>query len=186
MSSLLRFTVAEYDRMIEQGVFCDRHDQRLELIYGEIREVTPPNPPHEDTVDLLNYWSVDNAPRDRVRVRIQNSLGIAALDSVPEPDVAWMKARNYRKRRPQPRDVWLLIEVSESSLDYDRREKAALYAAAGIKDYWIVNLIDLCIEVRRQPRAGKYRETHTYSIGQTLSPMEFPGISLDVSYVFGR
>lgn len=186
MSTAVRFTVAEYDRMIQQGVFVDRHDQRLELFYGEIREVTPPNPPHEDTVDLLMYWSVDNAPRDQVRVRIQNSLGIPALDSVPEPDVAWMQARSYRKRRPRPADVLLLIEVAESTLHSDRGEKAELYAAAGIKDYWIVNLVDLCIEVYRKPRAGKYRDVQTYSVVQSLSPLAFPEISLDVGYVFAR
>jgi len=184
MSTGIRFTVAEFDRMIEQGVFADRPDQRLELIHGEIREMTPPNPPHEDTVDLLNYWSVDNAPRDEVRVRIQNSLGIAELDSVPEPDVAWMRARSYRKRRPRPTDVLLLIEVAESSLAYDRGEKLELYAAAGIKDYWIVNLPDLCIEVYRKPRGGAYRESTTYQVGVSISPLAFPAIALQVSNVF--
>lgn len=164
MSTSIRFTVAEFDQMIERGIFADRPDQRLELIQGEIREMTPPNPPHEDTVDLLNYWSVDNAPRDEVRVRIQNSLGIPAFDSVPEPDVAWMRVRNYRQRRPQPRDVLLLIEVAESSLAFDRGEKAGLYAAAGIKDYWIMNLVDLCIEVYREPRRGKYRACEVYHL----------------------
>lgn len=184
MSTGIRFTVAEFDRMIEQGVFADRPDQRLELIHGEIREMTPPNPPHEDTVDLLNYWSVDNAPRDEVRVRIQNSLGIAELDSVPEPDVAWMRARSYRKRRPRPTDVLLLIEVAESSLAYDRGEKLELYAAARIKEYWIVNLPDLCIEVYRKPHGGAYRESATYQVGELISPLAFPTIALEVSYVF--
>lgn len=170
--------------MIDQGVFTERHDQQFELICGEIREVTPPNPPHEDAVDLLNYWSIDNAPRDEVRVRIQNSLGIAELDSVTEPDVAWMKARSYRKRRPRPSDVLLLIEVAESNLSYDRGEKLELYAASRIKDYWIVNLPDLCIEVHRKPHRGAYRETTTYQVGGSVSPLTFPAITLDVSYVF--
>jgi Uma2 family endonuclease len=186
MSNIVRFTVAEYDRMIEQGVFVDRHDQRLELIHGEIREVTPPNPPHEDTVDLLMYWSIDHAPRDRVRVRIQNSLGIPALDSVPEPDVAWMRAQSYRKRRPEPADVLLLIEVAESSLELDRGEKADLYASAGIEDYWIVNLVELCIEVFRDPQAGKYRDRRTHSIGKSVSPLAFADISLEVASVFAQ
>jgi Uma2 family endonuclease len=116
MSSALRFTVAEYDRMVERGIFADRCERRLELIHGEIRQMVPPNPSHEEIVDLLMYWSVDHAPRDRVRVRVQNSLGIPELDSVPEPDIAWMLAQSYRKRRPRPTDVLLLIEVAESSL----------------------------------------------------------------------
>jgi Uma2 family endonuclease len=183
MSSVLRFTVAEYDRMIEQGIFDDRPLRRLELIQGEIREMTPPSPPHEDAVDLLMYWSIDNTPRDRVRVRIQNSLGIPALDSVPEPDVAWMQARSYRQRRPEPGDVLLLIEVAESSLVYDRGEKADLCAMAGIPDYWIVNLIDLCIEVHRNPQGGKYGATETYQVGQSIRPLAFPEATLDVARV---
>lgn len=184
MSTGIRFTVAEYDRMIEQGVFADRPDQRLELIHGEIREMTPPNPPHEETVDLLMYWGIDNAPRDQVRVRIQNSLGIAELDSVTEPDVAWMRARSYRKRRPRPTDVLLLTEVADSSLAYDRGERLELYAAARIKDYWIVNLRDLCIEVYRKPRGGTYRENSTYHAGESVSPIAFPTITLEASHVF--
>lgn len=185
MSTGIRFTVTEYDRMIEQGVFADRPDQRLELIYGEIRERSVSSPAHEDTIDLLSYWSIDNTPRDQVRVRIQNSLGIPAFDSVPEPDVAWMKARNYRHRRPEPQDVLLVIEVAESSLAYDRGEKAELYAAARIKDYWIVNLIDHCIEVYRKPRGAAYRETTTYQVGQSVQPLAVPSVKLDVSYVLG-
>ena len=186
MSTTMRFTVAEYDRMIEQGIFNERPELRLELIHGEIREMTPPNPPHEDTIDYLNYWSIDNTSRSRVRVRNQNSLGIPALDSVTEPDVAWMRAKSYRRQRPQPNDVLLLIEVAESSLDYDRGEKADLYAAAGIKDYWIVNLCDLCVEVCRKPRGGKYRELKKYQIGQSVSPLAFPSVTLEVSTVFAK
>ena len=80
----------------------------------------------------------------------------------------------------------LLIEVAESTLHSDRGEKAELYAAAGIKDYWIVNLVDLCIEVYRKPRAGKYCDVQTYNVAQSLSPLAFPEISLDVGYVFAR
>ena len=184
MSTAMRFTVAQYDRMIETGVFADRPDQRMELIYGEIREVTPPNPPHEDAVDLLNYWSVENTRRDQVRVRIQNSLGIVELDSVTEPDVAWMKARSYRERRPEPSDVLLLIEVAESSLRYDRGVKAEIYARAGIADYWIVNLNDLCIEVYREPQEGSYRTKDTYNVGQSICTLAFPDIALDLGQLF--
>jgi Uma2 family endonuclease len=184
MTTALRFTVGEYDRMIEQGIFDDRPEQRLELIYGEIRDMPPPNPPHAYMINLLNYWSVDHAPREQVHVQIQNPLGISALDSVPLPDVAWMKSRNYRRKRPEPRDVLLLVEVSESSLAYDRGEKAALYAAAGLKDYWVVNLPDACIEVHRRPRSGEYRNIESFGAGQTVSPLAFPEISLDVDSLF--
>jgi len=184
MTTPLRLTVAEYDRMIEQGIFDDRPERRLELIHGEIREIPPPNPPHAYVIDLLGYWSIDQAPRDQVHVRIQNPLGIPALDSVTVPDVAWMKSRDYRRKRPEPRDVLLVIEVSESSLAYDRGEKANLYAASGLKDYRVVNVNDSCIEVHRRPRSGEYRNIETFSTGQSVSPLAFPEITLKVESLF--
>ena len=186
MSTTVRFTIAEYDRMIEDGIFNDRPEQRMELIHGEIREMPPPNPDHEDTVDLLMYWSIDHTRRDQVRVRIQNSIGIPELDCVPQPDVAWMRAKSYRKKRPLASDVLLLIEVSDTSLTYDRGEKAELFATAGIADYWIVNLRDECIEVHRRPKGGKYREVKRYGIGQSIRPLAFPSVTLDVATAFGK
>ena len=186
MATSPRFSVSEYDRMIECGVLSDRINQRLELIHGEIREMTPPNPPHEDTVDLLNYWSMDAVPRDQVRVRVQNSVGLPELDSVPEPDVAWMRARSYRQKRPQSEDVLLIIEVSDSSLAYDRGEKANLYALAQIEEYWIVNLVQLCIEVHRHPIAGKYTSILSYEIDEEVSPLAYPNVRLRVGSVLGN
>jgi len=153
MKALLKITVEEYDLMIESGVFAGRGDQRMELIYGEIREVNPRNPPHEDSVDRLMYWSIDKTNQEEVRVRIQNSLGITEFDSVPEPDVAWMAVRNYRQRRPEPADVLLLIEVADSTLRKDRTEKAGLYAK------WNSRLLDRQRQrsVRRGPPQTQWR-----------------------------
>ena len=82
MTTAMRFTVAEYDRMIEQGIFDNRGDTRVELIHREIHETSPPGASHDFVIDLLNDWSMDRAPRDQVHVRIQNSLGIPVFDSV--------------------------------------------------------------------------------------------------------
>lgn len=184
LTTALRFTVAEFDRMIEKRIFDERPEQRLELVHGQIRVIPLPSPPHCYVIDLLNYWSVDNAPRDQVHVRNQNPLGIPALDSVPLPDVAWMKSGDYRRKRPEARDVLLLIEVSESSLAYDRGEKAELYAAAGLKDYWVVNLHDSCVEVHRRPRSGEYRNIEVFGTGQSISPLAFPDVTLEVDTLF--
>ena len=184
MSTATRFTIDEFDTMVEHGVFDDRRDVRLELIYGEILEMTPPGPPHEDTIDLLTRWSTNNTSEDEVRVRIQNSVGIPEIDSVPMPDVAWVREQSYRQGRPQPSDVLLLIEVASSSLEYDRGVKARLYAAAGIQDYWIVNLRDLCVEVYREPLNDDFREKRTYQIGEQISCLQLPSITLDVSQLF--
>jgi Uma2 family endonuclease len=80
--------------------------------------------------------------------------------------------------------VLLVIEVSESSLAYDRGEKANLYAASGLKDYWVVNVNDSCIEVHRRPRSGEYRNIETFSTGQSVSPLAFPEITLKVESLF--
>lgn len=185
MSTTVRFSVPEFDRMIQAGVFAERANQRIELIYGEMREVNPPNPPHEDIVDKLMYWSMDRAPRDQVRIRIQNSLGIPALDSLTIPDVAWMVARDYHRQRPEPADVLLLIEVADSTLQSDRKEKGPLYAAAGIQEYWIVNVNDQCLEVYRNPMDGAYSQLQTIHLGNSMAPAAFPEWPLDVSQLFG-
>ena len=148
-TSTYRFSVADYDRMIESGVFEGDEDIRLELLYGEIIKVNPPNPPHVHFVDQLTYWSIESTQRDRIQVSIQNPVGIPELDSVPEPDVVWKKARDYRTRRPETADVLLLIEVSDSSVKQDQTKKRDLYAEAGISDYWIVNIPASCVEVYR-------------------------------------
>lgn len=186
MSTVLRMTVAEYDGMIEGGLFDALRDRRIELIYGELREMTPPGPSHEVTIDVLNEWSVQSVPLDQVWVRVQNSIGLPALHSAPQPDLAWVRRRSYRAKRPQAAHVLLLIEVSDSSLDYDRGEKAGLYAQAGIRDYWVVNLRDFCIEVFRDPQGDVYRERRVYGIGESVSPLAFPDLSLSVSYLFSH
>ena len=181
MSTNTRITAAEYDRMIECGVFSDRHDQKLELIYGEIREMTPPGPLHENAVDGLAEWSIQNVDLTRVRVRVQNTIGIPELDSVPLPDIVWVTRKNYRQQRPTATDVLLVIEVSRSTLAQDRGEKLALYARSSIREYWIINLLHLVVEVYRDPVAGTYQYSQQFSIGQTVSPLAQPGICLPIN-----
>ena len=184
MSTTFRFTVDEYDQMIKSGIFAEREGVRVELLHGEVVEMNPPNPPHDFTIDLLMYWSIDNTSRDHVWVRIQNSLGMSEFDSVPEPDVAWMKARNYRDERPNAEDVLLLIEVAESSIGKDRHEKGKLYADAGIQDYWIVNLNERCVEVHRDPANGRFQTVSTFGLDGTVSPLAAPDIELSVRTLF--
>ena len=117
--------------------------------------MTPIGPQHEEVVDRLNAWSVAAVHPLSIRVRIQNSIGIPDLESAPEPDIAWVVERNYSQGRPTATDVLLIIEVADSSLAYDTGEKAALYAAAGVADYWIVDIPHRCVEVRRDPRDNR-------------------------------
>jgi Uma2 family endonuclease len=145
--------------------------------------MSPIGPQHERIVDLLNEWSFENLPRRQVWIRIQQSVGIPGLDSVPEPDLAWVIRRHYEVR-PQPEDIQLIVEVADSSLEYDRGEKANLYAAAGIKDYWIVNVAAECVEVYREPEGGRYRKRETVQAPAEARPLSFPKLALPVSLLF--
>ena len=178
MSTITHLTIAEYDRMIAAGEFDPREQNRLELIYGELREMTPIGSEHEVIVDYLTEWSFSRLPRRKVWIRVQNSIGIPILDSAPEPDLTWVVRRDYRRGRPTAEDVLLVIEVSESTLRFDLGKKAELYAAAGISDYWVVNVSDRCIVVHRDPAAGRYHDVRTYRENDEIRPLQVPEVTL--------
>jgi len=178
MSTTAHLTLAEYDRMIECGVFDHGQRRRLEFIRGEIREMPPIGSEHEEALDRLMAWSVRNVHEERVRVRVQESIGLPELESAPQPDLAWVVQRNYSRGRPTAADVLMIVEIAESSLAYDRGEKADLYAQAGIADYWVVNIPDRTIEVRRDPEGGHYHASRTYSGQDELRPLREPGVVL--------
>ena len=184
MSTAAKISIDQYDIMIGAGAFDGAHHQRVELLAGEICQMNPIGPTHEYCVDLLNRWSLQNAPQDQVIVRVQNSIGLPGLESVPQPDIAWVVNRSYREQRPQAKDVLLLIEVADSSLAIDRGEKADLYAAAGIGDYWIVDVRGKCIEVFRAPSAGTYGSQQTFSSDKEVSPLVDGKIVLSLADLF--
>jgi Uma2 family endonuclease len=185
VSTLARLTLAEYDRMIEREVFDPRRDRRLEFIRGEIREMTPIGARHEEVVDRLAAWSFRNLLQSQVRVRVQSSIRLSDQQSAAEPDLAWVAQGNYWGDRPTAADTLLVIEVAETSLDYDRGEKANLYAEANITEYWIVNLKERVIEVHRDPRAGRYRSTAVYSSSDEVRPLASPDLVLRPSMLWG-
>lgn len=184
MSTVARFSLAEYDRMIEEAVFDPHTHARLELIRGEIREMTPAGPAHEDVLDRLSQWSYAHRPRG-VRIRVQESVGLPEAASAPEPDLTWVRQRVYSRARPTASDVLLLVEVAESSLAYDRTEKAEIYAQAGIRDYWVVNVADRAIEIRREPAEGRYRSITISSGEDEVRPLAFPEIALRPCRLWG-
>jgi Uma2 family endonuclease len=184
MSMIARLSLAQYDRMIEHGVFDQGTRQRLEFVRGEIREMAPIGSRHEEVVDRLTSWSARVLPEAKIRLRVQNSVGLPELESAPEPDIAWVVQRDYSQARPTSADVLLIVEVAGSSLAYDIGEKADLYAAAGISDYWVVDLDNGWIEVRRDPAAGRYRTLHTYSSNDEISPLALPEAVLRPASLF--
>jgi Uma2 family endonuclease len=184
MSTSLRITVAQYDEMIARGDFEPREDHHVELIEGEVVPMSPIGPVHGDFLEILTEWSYEVRPRAEVKIRVQDSLGIPELDSVPEPDLYWAGRRDYRVRRPEASDIWLLIEVSESSLAKDLGRKARLYARAGIADYWIINVAGRTVEVRREPRDGIYERVQSFRPGEMIPLLAFPEIAFPVAILF--
>ena len=108
--------------------------------------------------------------------------------SEPQPDVLLVRcaADYYKGRHPAPEDVFLLIEVADSSLDYDRGDKLAAYGKAGIDEYWLVNLPDGCLEVYREPHFTGYASAVVYKSGDTISPAAFPDVSVDLAALLRR
>jgi Uma2 family endonuclease len=179
-----KLSIDEYDRMIATGVFDE--DARIELIEGELHEMSPPGPTHEHLIDLLLEWSFPLGAKHGFKLRIQNSIGLPEKTSAPQPDVAWVRNRSYRQRRPQTKDVLLVIEVADSSLSFDRRTKGAIYAEAGIPEYWIVNCEEESIEVYREPKKDGYSSLQTFGVGESVAPLAAPEGSLAVGWIFGH
>jgi Uma2 family endonuclease len=186
MSTSTRITVDQFDDMIAHGRFNRDCRDRLELIYGEIRPMSPIGPPHESLVDRLTEWSFRSLPAGAVWVRVQNSIGIPILDSAPEPDLVWVRRKDYWNYRPLAEDVLLVIEVADTSLAYDQGVKAGLYASAGIKEYWVANVPARSIEVRRDPEGSSYRSLEILRSGQEARPLAFPEVALTVSQLFSN
>lgn len=178
-----RFKVAEFLRLAEIGFL--REDERVELIRGEIVEMSPINVTHASTVSrLLSLLS--NLLGRRVILSVQNPVELDD-ETLPQPDVALLQPRDdfYSKHHPGPQDILLLIEVSDSTVPYDRRIKASLYSTAGVIEYWIVNLPERQIEVYREPRPNGYRTLTRYAPGETITPLAFADITVSVSDIIG-
>src|SRR5215213_9412762 len=139
------FTVAEYERMGQFGIFSE--DDRVELVRGEIIEMSPIGERHAASVNVLDEIVRERLKRT-VTVSVQNPIQLDDY-SEPQPDIAVLKRRDdfYRHAHPRPEDVLVVIEVSDSTLDLDRTVKLPLYAAAGIPEAWVVNLPEERIEV---------------------------------------
>src|SRR5207253_4960907 len=143
------FTVDEYHRLIEEGFFAA--DERFELLEGWIIPKMPRNPVHDAAISIITKLFDSIVPAGW-HVRPQCALTLPP-DGEPEPDVAVVRGEpnDYAKRHPLPPDVALVIEVANTSLDEDRELKAPNYALAEVGNYWLVNLIERCLEVYAEP-----------------------------------
>jgi len=171
-------TLAMYDRMIAAGVFDPAEAQPLELIGGELHMMSPIGDSHADAVAFLTRWSSQQVDPTTTLVWVQNPLAIPGSASAPQPDIAWVNLRRYADRRPLPEEVSLLVEVADTSLEFDTTVKAGLYAAAGIVDYWVVDLASRAVIVLRDPRAGRYETRSTHRGDEAVRPLARPEASL--------
>lgn len=178
-------TASEYSRMVDCGAF-DHLNRRIELLRGEIREMNPAGPVHNDYIAYLNHWSFQSTSRESIRVLVRLDLDLGEFDSRPEPDLLWVRAGRYLNRHPTAADVRLAIEVSDSSLQADLIEKAELYGQAGIVEYWIIDIQGRCIHVFRSPKQGKYTERSVFKPGEMLLPIAECSKALDIEELFGN
>jgi len=163
--------------MIEAGVF--QPDDRLQLINGEIVEMSPQGSRHATAVRLVEraLSKVFGAGHD-IRSQLPLSLGD---HSEPEPDVAVVRGAPRDYTDAHPSRALLVVEVSDSTLRLDRAEKLRVYAANGIPEYWIVNLIETTLEVYRDPASETYRSKTTYTASDTVAPVAQPETVVSVA-----
>lgn len=176
-----RITVEEYHRMTEAGILDE--DEHVELIEGFLVAVTPQGIAHARVIQRLNGLLVRAVGQDLV---VRPQLPLTLVDSEPEPDLAVVRAEEAQSGDRHPHTALLVVEVAGDSLLLDRGPKAALYARAGVPEYWIVNLGESAVEVRRtpDPAAGTYRETSVVPAGRTIVAAGVPGLTIDVAGLF--
>ena len=173
-----RFSVDEYHRLVETGVLGT--DDRVELLEGWIAPKMSHSPRHDAVVDLVNEALRRLLPKGW-RTRIQSAATTAT--SEPEPDIAVVRgsARDYLTKHPGPQDTGLVVEVADSSLRLDRTSKLRIYAAAGMPEYWIINLADNQIEVFRTPTVANgqplFADQVHYHSGDSI-PLNLDGVTL--------
>jgi Uma2 family endonuclease len=173
--------VDEYERLIEIGIL--KEDEPVELINGEIVEMSPIGPRHIACVTRSSNWLARNTGPD-IAVPTQNPIQLP-IASEPQPDIVVHRAAYNDANPPTPADIILVIEVAESSLEYDRGTKLPLYAAAGIPEAWLFNLVANRIERHTDPGPGGYQSVVFAGSGQRLPSTVLPTLTFDAAELLG-
>jgi Uma2 family endonuclease len=178
-----RFTVDEYHRMGDAGVLSE--DDRVELLDGEIVQMSPIGSPHAGCVNRLTALFTRRLG-NRATVQVQNPI-VLDRHSEPQPDLTLLAPRAdfYSSAHPRPRDVLLAIEVMDVSRGYDRTLKLPLYARAELREVWLVDVAARAIEVYRRPALRGYHNERRLIPGETLAPLAFPRIRFRVDELLG-
>lgn len=177
-----RFTNHQYHRLGEAGVLPP--DARLELVHGEILTMSPIGPRHSlVTKTILGSW-IHRIPYGW-HLGIQDPVTLDEHNE-PQPDISVIRGEpsNYLGRHPGPHDIGLIIEVAETSLEFDTGAKRALYASCGIVEYWVVDIPNQRIEVSTGPGPNGYASTVVLAPGQAACSITVEGLSLQVAEIF--
>ena len=177
----IKFTVDSYYKMAELGLL--EENRQVELINGDIIDISPIKSFHAGTVNFLNRV-LTTALNDLATICVQNPIRLDRF-SEPEPDliVAELRPDLYRREHPTPVNVHLVIEVADSSLQFDQEVKGELYAKAGIPEYWIVNLPDRQLEVYSEPASSVYQTRRVITEPNKLQ-LEILGVLVDLRELF--
>lgn len=186
MSTTTLLKIEDVDRMLARGEFDGPDAKRLELIRGELREMSPIGTDHVNTVTWLQDWSYDVVDRSKFRIFIQNPVEIPELATMPEPDLVWLRRKQSNRGRPQVPDVVLLIEVADTSVTYDTGAKAQIYAEAGVRDYWVVDIPGQELHVFHDPSERGFKTHEVHSRDACVAPLLIPDISLNVHELYSR
>ncbi len=176
------WNVDEYHRMIATGILCTT--DHVELLEGQIVEMSPQLPPHASTTQRTARY-LDRLLEGQAYVRMQLPVTLKPK-SEPEPDIAVVRLsqNEYADQHPTPAEIFLLIEVADTTLENDLKQKALTYAKAGIADYWILDVNDRQVYVLRAPTPEGYQQETVFGSDSVLSPLAFPAIDVLLQQLF--
>lgn len=176
-----RWTVTEYHRMGEVGLLNE--DSRIELIQGELIEMAPIGSPHGGEVKYLNN-KLAVLLHGKAIVSVQDPISLGGY-AEPQPDIALLRWRDdfYRRSNPHAEDILLIIEVSDSTVRYDREVKIPLYASHGIPEVWLLDIQQQQLEIYRDPADGQYRQRYNLRTG-SVAPILCPDAVINLAEVF--
>lgn len=174
-----RITVKEYDAMIENGIFDENN--HIELLDGIITEKMPKGTKHATLNDIIATRLIQKL-NDKLCVKNQNPIWLDEF-SEPEPDIVLAKLplEKYFDNHPTPDDIFLILEIADSTLSYDRETKGAVYARAGIRQYLLLNVQEQTVEDYREPSANGYESKQTRRAGESFNLAAFPDVVLQVA-----
>jgi Uma2 family endonuclease len=172
------FTVHDYHRMVDAGILTE--DDRVELIRGEVVAMSPIGPRHSAAVLRANH-NLTRLVGDLAIVGVQGSVRLDDYDE-PQPDIYLLRPKNdfYASGHARPADIFLIVEMADSSLEYDQAVKMPLYAETGVPEYWIADIRNDCLICYTDPQKDAYQKVQTFPRGPTVTPQLLPSLRIRV------